>query len=160
MAGEVFSELYRYKNREIMAGPHIEITHGTTFHREFEFFFDGKFTDPQQDFLGEYLITFEGDTVISSSVYYGTNISNFDRSWTLQISETFDCYEFDRSLIEVSYTSLPIREGAKTWYKTVIPNPYPQKKITSIEFKPKKDLDAYVVTRKISVNAETNVNKL
>ncbi|MBB6731339.1 family 20 glycosylhydrolase [Cohnella zeiphila] len=151
MAEKVFAELYRYRNRKILAGPHIEITHGTAFHREFEFFFDGKFIEPGEDHLGDYTVTFEDGSVVSCPVDYGTNITGFDRSWTLRWGESFDVYEFDRSLIEVSYTALPVREGAITWCIIAIPNPFPEKKIASVEFQPKKNTDARVILSKFAV---------
>jgi hypothetical protein len=67
------------------------------------------------------------------------------------MAEAFDCYEFDRSLIEVSYTTLPIREGSKTWYAMVVANPFPGKKIKSIEFVPKHNLKADVMLKKVTV---------
>jgi hexosaminidase len=151
MAAETFAELFRYKNRNILSGPHIEIVHGTNFHREFEFFFDGKFLEPVRDHLGHYRIVYEDGAETSCSVDYGTNISGIDRSWTLRLAEAFDCYEFDRSLIEVSYTTLPIREGSKTWYAMVVANPFPEKKIKSIEFMPMHNLKADVMLKKVTV---------
>lgn len=159
LADEVFEELFRYVNRAALAGPHIEITHATTFKHEFEWFFDGKFIDPLQDCLGEYAISFDDGTFIGYPVDFGTNISSFDCSWGLQVSKDYDVYEFDRSLIQISGTALPVRDGSQTWYKTVLVNPFPGKKLTSVEFKPNKGLDAHVVLRKILIKDGTSAEE-
>ncbi|MFC5402759.1 family 20 glycosylhydrolase [Cohnella soli] len=152
LAEEVFADVFRYKNRRTLSGPHIEITHATTFTREFAWFFDGTFIEPEKDYLGDYVLTFEDGAVIRYPVKYGENISHFNRSWTTRMSDDYDVYEFDRSLIEVSYSTWPIREEERTYYRIVIANPYPDKKLSVIEFMPNINLDANVIVRKVVVN--------
>ncbi|MCD9024231.1 family 20 glycosylhydrolase [Cohnella silvisoli] len=149
LAEQAFADLFRYKNRDVLSGAHIEITYATTFKRDYAWFFDGTFIEPDKDYLGDYKITFEDGSVITHPVKYGENISHFDRSWTTRMSDEFDVYEFDRSLIEVSYTTLPVREGSQTYYQIVLGNPFPEKKLVSLEFMPKKDLDACVIVQKV-----------
>ncbi|MFC5406082.1 family 20 glycosylhydrolase [Cohnella soli] len=148
LAGETFEELFRYKNRTTLSDPHIEITHATTFNRKFEWFFDGVFVDPNRDQLGEHRLTFEDGTTLIVPANYGVNISSLNLSWERSMHEEFDMYEFDRSLLEASYTARPSREGNNTWYTIVVANPYPDKKLTGFAFTPKPGLDADVVAVK------------
>jgi hexosaminidase len=151
LAEEVFADLFNYKNRKTLLGPHIEIIHHTTHKREYEFYIDGKFIETEKDHLGDYLLVFEDSATLTYPVRYGINISNPDWKWELRETDESDCFDYDKSLLEVSCTALPIREGAKTYYKIVLNNPFIGKKLVSIEFKPNKDLDTCVVIDKISV---------
>ncbi|SDT51451.1 hexosaminidase [Paenibacillaceae bacterium GAS479] len=153
LAEEVFEELFRYKNHSVLAGPHIEITHASTLYREFEWFFDGRFIDPQLDFLGEYEITFDDGETLRVPVNYGTDISSLECSWGLKLSQRFDGYDFDRTLIQVSGSALPVRDGNQTWYKIVRANPFPDKKLVGISFTPQNEKSGGIVLRQIQLRA-------
>jgi len=153
LAEKAFADLFRYNHRDVLAGPHIEITHATTSNRDFAWFFDGTFIEPERDELGDYRITFEDGSETVYPVKYGENITHYDRSWTTRMSDEFDVFEFDRSLIEVSYTALPVRVGAKTYFRIVLAHPFPEKKLATIEFVPKNGLDDCVIIRKVAVKA-------
>ncbi|MCM3745737.1 beta-N-acetylhexosaminidase [Paenibacillus pasadenensis] len=151
LAEEVFEELFQYKNKAILAGPHIEITHASSQYREFQWFFDGRFIDSDHDLLGEYELTFEGGEKVIVPVNYGTDLSALDCSWGLKPGNRFDAYDFDRTLIQVSGSVLPVRDGRHTWFKMVLPHPYPGKTLTGAAFKARNETSGSVVLRSISL---------
>lgn len=151
LAEETFEDLFRYKNLGTLAGPHIEITHGTTFTREYQPFVDGIFIEPEQDLLGEYVLEFEDGAAMSHPVYYGINISSCDRSWEAPLSDRHDVYISDSSLLQVSCTTMPIKEGSKTFYKIVLEHPFSNRKLINVQFIPKPNLEGHVIVREIKL---------
>ena len=134
-------------------GSHIEITHRTTLKRDFEWLFDGKFIEPGRDLLGYYLLEFEDGLAITVPVIYGNNISDGDKRWDLRVSDIFDRYELDMSLLEVSYTTLPVRQGLQTSYRFVLENPFPDKKLVRIEFIAKEGFSESVILEKVEIKS-------
>jgi len=137
-----FEELYLYKNREIMEIPHFEIIHTTNLMREYVYI-SSLPMQIEKDTIGYYCITYDDGTKLEIPIVYGLNITNSQRFWTRSLGEKEDTYEVDNLLIEVSYTTLPMQIEGKTYFKFVVENPYPEKKIHSITINKRKGIEDF-----------------
>lgn len=137
---QTFEEMYRTANRQTLAAPHFEITHYTTIQRKYVYLSSVPM-QLERDQIGAYELTFDDGTVYTVPVVYGLNITNCNRKWervyqgnsidSYGVAER-DTYAFDALLREVSYTTLPHKEGARTVFDIVVPNPYPEKKLAGV----------------------------
>lgn len=126
-----FEELYIYKNRKTILGPHFEITHTTDLKRDYVYI-SSLPMQLEKDTIGHYQVTYEDGTFINIPIIYGLNITNRNRDWSRSINNETDTYVVDELLIEVSYTTLPIKTNEYTCFKFVVENPFPDKKIHKI----------------------------
>lgn len=136
------AELYRCRYQALMAeaSPNgesheiefVEITHSTdrsTRHRAFS---DGVFVDPEVDHLGDYLVDYTDGTSVRIPIVYGENIGPRDASWDVVPGDPPFKYRVDARLAEVSYRTLPFRDGGHTYYRFIWRNPVPSRQIRSI----------------------------
>lgn len=151
VAEEAFEDIFRYKNREILKKSHIEIIHATTSKRNYEGFYDGKFIVPEQDWIGQYKLTFDDGSVFTYPLQYGVNITCCDVSWEYSLSPKYDVLLGDPLLQEVSYTSQPLRDGARTFYKIVFEHPASGRNISRIEFVPAPHFTDQVIIQQCNV---------
>lgn len=134
-----FKELYRYKYKDILDKETdngikikaIEFMHTTDLKMDYKEFVDGEFIDMDRYKIGHYTIGYEDGTEFEIPIVYGTNISNVNPVWERKAGR--DTYEYDRSLIEASFTALPVIKDGITYYKFTAVNPYPDKMITAVK---------------------------
>nr|MDD6335657.1 family 20 glycosylhydrolase [bacterium] len=152
-------DLYKYRNLDILAGPHIQITHTSLFERPYEGHADGVFIDVEGDTLGRYVVTYTDGTTFDIPIVYALNIVGKDRYWTrgfgsptgsadmgeARKNEQSDIYDYDNQLVSVSYTTLPEKRGEDTWFTFVTANPYPQKTIESINLVEKPGMEGKIL---------------
>ncbi len=159
-------DMYRYSSAEKYAVPHIEFEHTATYFRQFDFRHDGTTIDYERDTMGRYVVTCEDGTVWEVPLWYNQNISNKDRKWYRVFAQPlFDVdfisygtnyshqnrfYDVDRLLMAAGYSTLPVRAGEDTYYRYVVENPYPDKKIASVEFVPAPGKEGTVLVRSVS----------
>ncbi|MDY5014655.1 MAG: family 20 glycosylhydrolase [Eubacteriales bacterium] len=136
----VFREMFLTANRETLSHPHFTIEHTTTVLRPYQYLS----SVPMQltrDTIGHYEVRYEDGETLEIPLVYGLNITNKSRNWervyqgssanSYGVAER-DTYAFDSLLREVSYTTLPQRDGADTFFRIVVPNPHPEKRVVSV----------------------------
>ena len=129
-------ELYR-RHLQQVGNDRIEVMHTTDQSINHYSFYDGHFIVEEEWLLGKYHVTYTDGTVAKLPVLYGYNID----TWTKEdILERFGNKE---SL----GASIPVMMNGRTYYKTVYPNPYPEKEIVNIVFRKEGayDPDSYQV---------------
>ncbi len=128
----IFQELYTYRiSMRFPDGNYIRVTHTTDFETKFAYLSDGKELERKQ--LGEQVVTYADGTTFRNPIVYGENISSLGVVWERRLSSDCDVYEMDQRLVEVAFTTCPVRLNGQTWYETAIPNPYPMKQIVNVE---------------------------
>ncbi len=138
---KIFEELYWFKNRPIIEKPHIEITHTTTINRPYVYI-SSLPMQLEKDTIGQYVIEFDKGGLMNIPIIYGKNISNQNRSWERTLSSALqsatdgldgaDSYVYDKLLVEVSYTTLPLEQKEGAVFTCVFENPYPNQSIKSV----------------------------
>lgn len=136
------AELYRYGNGAAMAEAgsdcgaseieYLEIIHTTDRNAKHRAFSDGVFIDREADHLGDYLVDYADGTSTRIPILYGENVGPRDASWDVVPGDPPFKYRADSRLAEVSYRTLPVRDGGHTYYRFIWRNPYPSKRIRSI----------------------------
>lgn len=144
-----FEDLFVYRNREVLAGPHIKIWHTTTLELPYTYYGDGVYMDLVKDLMGEYVIEFADGEVVKYPVVYGVNISGFKRQWTRFVKDEYDEYNTDKRLFEIAGAALPKLVEDKTWYIIAIANPKPKVMISKISFMPKQGLACELLISKM-----------
>ncbi|NLD87899.1 MAG: family 20 glycosylhydrolase, partial [Clostridiales bacterium] len=138
---ECFYELFMHCNRDVMARPHFEIVHTTTIKRPYVYI-SSLPMQLEKDTIGKYIVTYDDGTVHEIPIVYGLNITNKNRTWGRKYHgdarEDFgvaerDSYMVDSLLVEVGYTALPMKDGSDTIFKIEAENPYPEKRIMSVD---------------------------
>lgn len=160
-----FQDLFRLKNMELSEQPRIEILHTTTCRREFMYHADGVFIDENEDLIGEYVINYDDGGAVRIPVIYGRNIANKDCRWERFLGKEalgkgfdcdsegldYECYIYDKLLASVAYSTLPERTGGETWYRILIKNPYPERKITGFQIAEKEGLDGKLLVKEMKL---------
>ncbi|CAM4442262.1 hexosaminidase [Paenibacillus endophyticus] len=150
---QAFEALYRDKNRRLLrtaeaqrtnaangstrGTTYVEVTHTTDEYREYKLFFDGVFLDQKEYRIGAYTFVYEDGTEEELPICYGFNISNKDRSWERFLSLDSaplkkEAYKVDDALFETAYTTRPMPTAEGTYYRWMIENPYPNKRISGV----------------------------
>lgn len=160
------ADMYKYSSAEKYAAPHIEITHTTTFFRQYNYKHDGNLIDYETDTLGKYVVEYDDGTKHEIPVLYTQNISHLGRKWFRtcksplfdvdfisygeNYSHTNRFYDVDRLLMAAGYTTLPVKCGDDTYYKYVVENPYPEKKIERVTFEEAPGKENTVLVKSIT----------
>ena len=157
---KIFEELYWLKNRSIIENAHIEITHTTTIERPYVYI-SSLPMQLEKDTIGHYVIEYDHGKCVTIPIVYGKNITNQNRTWERFISSALqsatdgmdgaDSYVYDKLLVEVSYTTLPIEEKEGTVFKCVFENPYPDQKIRSIKIEKTCEDEGMICLQKVDV---------
>lgn len=143
-------DMFRYSSAEKYARPHIEFTHATSYFRQFDYRHDGTTIDYERDTMGRYVVSYDDGTKLEVPLWYNQNITNKDRKWYrtfasplfdvdfisygTNYSHTKRFYDIDHLLMAAGYSTLPVRIGGDTYFRYVVENPYPDKKITGVTF--------------------------
>nr|MBQ4317928.1 family 20 glycosylhydrolase [Clostridia bacterium] len=128
-------EYYRF--RHPVKRDEIIITHTTDHMIKFKSFYDGVFIEDEKYLLGNYEVTYEDGTTAYLPVKYGTNIVCRDVTRSITVAE----YK------EVCGATLPHVIGGKLYSECAYNNPYPEKNIMGIVYRPCekfKDVNVYV----------------
>lgn len=136
------AELFRYGNAAAVAEASsdcdsgevkcLEITHTTDRNTKYRAFSDGVFIDREADHIGDYLVDYADGTSVHIPIVYGENVGPRDVSWDVLPGDPPYEYRVDLRLAEVSYRTLPVRDGGHTYYRFIWRNPFPCKRIRSI----------------------------
>jgi len=138
---ECLEELFLYKNRDVLSAPHFEILHTTTIMRKYVYI-SSLPMQPEKDTVGKYVVRYEDGTEVEIPIIYGLNITNKARTWKRTLRSSLpefaripeqDQYQVDALLSEVTYTTLPIRDGSDTVFRIAVRNPHPEKKIARVD---------------------------
>ena len=160
-----FEDLFRLRYIEEIKQPHIEITHTTAHFRPYISHADGVFIDYDADTIGSYTVEYEDGTSFVIPAVYGQNISNKDRCWTRSIgaptggadmggdneSGDYECYTYDSLLTSVGYTTLPMQIDGDTWFKFIVKNPSPEKKIATVRTIEKQGMEGKLLVKAINI---------
>lgn len=131
-------ELYaRYKRS--LGNNIIEFAHTTPFYKDHLPFWCGNFIVKDEWHMGDYIVKYDDGTTTKLPVYYGMNIHN-DSAYTKEDDGTL-IIENKSLCNEALGTSLPFMCDGKVYYKTAFANPYPEKKIVSMDYKAIIDAD-------------------
>ena len=142
-----YNEAFHYHYGNLDEKPYIKVTHTTPLRIAYKSFYDGVFIENSVYHMGNYKATYEDGSTELFEVKYGTNIASKDL-------KTADNPDYDpedgldnSALGEVSYSTLPVCIDGVTYYKTVFPDPHPDKKLLSFVYIP--DTDAAVTVLEI-----------
>ncbi len=159
-------DMYNFSSAETYVKPHIEILHTTTYFRQYNHRHDGYVIDYEGDDMGKYVVEYEDSSTFDIKIQYNINISNKDRKWYRtykaplfdidfilygeNYSHTDRYYDVDRLLIASGYTTSPEIHDGDTYYRFVVENPYPEKKIKTITLVEPEEKTGCVLVEKIS----------
>ncbi len=133
----VLAEAYRVKRSKIK-NP-IIIRHTTPHQIPFDYFYDGIFIEDEKYMLGEYVISYTDGKKAILPVKFGTHIGSFH----------FEDYLHEEGFRELSYGTLPLRYRDGWAYECAYENPYPEKKISGIIYRPlsgKEEIEVELVS--------------
>jgi len=141
-------DMFTYSSAEKYAVPHIEFTHATTFFRQADCKHDGNVIEYDRDTIGKYIVEYDDGTKFEIPLLYTQNICHPGRKWYRtykaplfdvdfilygeNYSHTNKFYDVDRLLTATGYSTLPVKLGDETYYKYVVADPHPDKKIVSV----------------------------
>lgn len=159
----VFEELQRYKYVRPNPGDnrYIEVVHTTDRTHWYHEFVDGEFAFGQKYednyYLGSYDIEYADGTCEHSRIYLGEHISSEDLPWFggSVAEEGSSANPGERTarihnkLCEVAYTTVPQHIDGKIYYKYLLENPRPDKKIKNVTFTPAENAEWQVDIRQI-----------
>ncbi len=159
-------DMFKYSSIEKYAAAHIEFVHATSFFRQADYRHDGNVIDYDRDTIGKYIVEYEDGTKLEVPLLYTQNIGHPGRKWYrtcksplfdvdfiaygTNYSHTDKFYDVDRLLMAASYSTLPVRYGNETYYKYVIENPYPNKRITGIHVEEAAGKENTVIVKEIN----------
>ena len=144
-----FQELYDFKYRNLKGEGIIKITHSTSFHLDYQQFYDGVFIVHEEYDLGYYKVSYDDGTYAALPIEYGRNIGSLKQAWDLN----------NPKLAEVAYSTLPIKTHDGIVYETMYKNPHPDKEITAINYVPNPRKDAVVAIHKFeAIKADSAAN--
>ncbi len=104
----------------------IKIVHTTDMYLRYKSFYDGTFIVDETFLIGNYEVGYSDGTTALLPVKYGTNISSI----------AMEDYLYSNTLREASYSTLPTMIGDKLYYETVYTDPFPEKDVVSVTYKP------------------------
>jgi hexosaminidase len=158
-----FQDLFKLRYREVLHRARVELTHTTSHFRPFRYHADGVFINYGEDTLGQYIIEYEDGGSFVVDIVYGLNIVNRERSWTraygaarMEMGEEPDeldceCYAYDRLLAAAAYSTLPVWEAGETWFKFIIENPEPGRRIRNVRLKEKPGMEGKLAVKDIVI---------
>lgn len=120
----VADAVYRHVNYDVLMKKHLEITHTTDALIEHPSFF--AYNIIREDYkIGDYEILYVDGTTEEIPIYWGYNIGNSDIAWSNESAGTSISVEeggyATKYVFESIGTTIPVREGSKTWYKFALP---------------------------------------
>ena len=124
MVKACFAECYRQKCTKIK-NP-IRITHATKHDMPYITFYDGLFIEDEVYLIGHYELLYSDGTVATLPVRYGTHIGRSD------YPEAYAKNGFR----QLSYGTLPKKQGEEYAFEAVYENPEPQKLLTAVRYQP------------------------
>lgn len=147
-------ELWRYRRRPILericTGTRcVEVLHTTDFRIEYQAFTDGARIDPTRYRIGSYQLTYEDGATSDIPIVYGQNISTNAVSWDHLRAPTGDHFEPDWLLVETSWSTLPVLIDGVTYYRHLIENPHPDKRIIRVHAQVPDDSDHTITVREL-----------
>ncbi|WP_130838130.1 family 20 glycosylhydrolase [Lachnoclostridium sp. Marseille-P6806] len=137
---EAFENLYQLKNpdsgslKRTEKGPgirYVEAVFGTDYAPEFVWFVDGVFPEKEKYEIAALQLSYTDGSRAELPIVYGENIGNINVSWGRRREPGGASYTVDDRLIELSYGTLPVRMGEKTYYRYLFQNPFPEKSLCS-----------------------------
>lgn len=141
-----YEEAYRYHFSSLPSQKRITVDHTTDAFFPYKWFVDGEFvTDIYK--LGDYVVTYEDGTTMDLEVKYGKNISHHALPMLfLESGKEKETYTFEEagSASELCYSAMPYENSEKVYYQTIFENPYPEKNILSIAYRPSSDHSVYI----------------
>ena len=146
---KIFEELFTYKYgpNDNFGNKYIDILHTTDRSEWYRLYADGVFVwgeeYDKEHYLGDYVIKYTDGTTQSSRVYLGECVNAHNLNWygKLQDKQATDTApgtmksRIDNRLSEVAYSTIPVNLDGKIYYRYLLENPCPDKKIESVEFK-------------------------
>lgn len=153
-----FRQLFDYHygtpvNRE---GRYVEILHTTQKQVPYHEFVDGIFTEggeyERDYYLGAYRLHYADGTTQDRKIYLGEQIGWAGAEWYGKTVETgksdatpgIRTSKLEPKIGEVAYSTLPVRESGKVFYKYLLENPCPEKRPVRVEFCPAEQANADV----------------
>lgn len=156
---KTFAYLYEYKYKnalelprstELQSNPkYVEITYTTDYFVKFKYFVDGVFPEKEVYEIGNMIFEYEDDSRERIPVMYGENIGNQNVKW----DRTADGdkrerggYNLQEHLLEMAMNTLPVKEGNITYFRHIVNNPQPSKKLKAfrVESYPEKNCQLLV----------------
>ncbi len=139
------SKLFEYKTRDIgkpdlsNSGQvrYLKLVHTVDAKYEYNLFEDGNFIDNNKFHLASYILKYKDGTKKKLPVIYGENISSCSIDWSVDNLA---------ALKEISFSTLPVKQGGRTYYVHYYKNPYTGSDICSIkiEVESKQEVSLYI----------------
>ena len=137
---KTFEYLYHYKYADAQGleakeshdghPAYVELIHTTDYHVDFKFFVDGVFPEKEVYEIGQLVFEYEDGQTEKVPLTYGYNIGNKDVKWerTKDGDPGYNHgFKLSDHLLEMSFTTLPVKKGEETVYKCLVANPRPEK---------------------------------
>lgn len=61
------------------------------------------------------------------------------------------CYAYDRLLAAAAYSTMPVLEGGETWFKFIIENPEPGRRIRNMRLNAKPGMEGRLAVKDIVI---------
>ena len=137
---KTFEYLYHYKYADAQGleakeshdghPAYVELIHTTDYFVDFKFFVDGVFPEKEVYEIGQLVFEYEDGQTEKVPLTYGYNIGNKDVKWerTKDGDPGYNHgFKLSDHLLEMSFTTLPVKKGEETVYKCLVANPRPEK---------------------------------
>jgi len=152
MVFDIFEQLYRFRNREILNGAYIEVVHTTEdAGAEGKKFYEVPYISDESMSLGKYVVTYEDNTTEEIPVLYAHNISLRNTNTAWYSSPRFWGFLMDNRLtVTATVCNIEKREDG-IWYKAVFPA---KGEVSSCVYVPDEGAEGYVSVDKITYRDE------
>ena len=147
---ETFQGLYELRNREILKGSHLEVTHAVVkeWNEGRKFYDDMETVDEDFLTLGNYCVTYTDGREEKFPAVFAVNISHRDVSLERCESSRVWEYELDPDYQRVASRCNLQNEEDGIWYTTVMPL---SGEVARCEYVPKEGFEDYVEVKSIEV---------
>ena len=147
---DTFDILYKLRNREVLKGPHLEVTHAVV--REWKdgrkYYFSMEKADKDFLTIGEYRVTYKNGGSEVFPVIFSINITHRDLSFERCESTVNWCYTTNPDYSIVASVCNVEKEADGVWYTTVMPI---SSEVEGCEYIPKAGFEDYVEIKSIKI---------
>ena len=159
---KTFEYLYHYKYADAQGleakeshdghPAYVELIHTTDYFVDFKFFVDGVFPEKEVYEIGQLVFEYEDGQTEKVPLTYGYNIGNKDVKWerTKDGDPGYNHgFKLSDHLLEMSFTTLPVKKGEETVYKCLVANPRPEKVLKEFRTEVYPDKNCKVYTESV-----------
>ncbi len=136
---KIANDMYFFRNKDTLSGPHIEITHNSDIVADKNPGMGRPYIENADIRMGEYVIEYEDGKKEKFEVLFNSNIGLDTVNFVRPDSKRFYCYDVDNNVRYPVAICDYIKDGEKMWYKIAVPTGEGVKNVTYIPEEEYKD---------------------